>query len=1487
MTLCVNVLPRVSPATLTSLSVSPFFPAEVLPKSLVAGSGAGSSSPTSGGSSSQAAGGAAGDSSSSSSSSPSSLSQAKPHDLEQHIKKLISQNAAIIETLDPLWNKKWNSSSASRHHSTSSIPDPTSSSSRLQSALLGQSSSAPAAAAVAAGGAGTTTTTGASAGASGTGVHHKSLHAVTASAVPPHHPHVVQHPHHHHRHSMSRLSHLPIDPVLIPPPSTSHSHHHNNNNNVSRSSTSVIPTIIESGPVTVVSPSRLMVGATGDAGSLVRNLLTSKSPLAYGQAGGVICMGKKRYASNNTTGSGDGMNGEHPEKSVIRDLLLKARDKDTCSPPSSVPASSPSPPSTTTMSTTSSSPSFPTSMSPPVPQPAILDSNGNSLAHSSLSQAMHACSSCRTCFRDKNNLEAHQAHYCPEGLVHGVTPPSSSGQMMMMSGESASSVVRNPCSLSNLQDSRTEQDMTSATEVQRKISVIEMNPSVLHHRLTLQRQQQQQQRMDVDASPNGLNRERSSLGTILKKTLERREKRKISEPIFYSNRHHVAPVFPFTTMSSSSASAPAPVTSQSFASQSGGGSACKAAKRVLPVDVKLTEETEEQEDGPMDPFKQQVCMMLEKAKERTSKLSVDHQTHPLVPQVIISSPVSSPVTVSVAPPAVIVTPVTTLTTTLTPVCVPFPVSSSSSSSSCLSTPWVHPMSSGPSSPSFLSSSSSSARTGAWVRGCVQQQDHHESMDERMERRVKVESGGEKKEEEEVTQSLQLLPDYLPHLRSSHSPSSSLMPPATRITLMGPIVFPVLERILSEDKDMIEFQVKDPSAEMRVKVFPPPASSSSCLILPSSSSLLSSTAAAAAVTSASVLHANIMTPTPALLTTAGATAGTTAVTTSTGAPASRNSPLLKPAVMMQSSPRDHETPEERGTKTTARGESGERSQRSEGDGGGDDDGMKTGTRTGSREEESGKSESATTPHDSSLLLCLPTTDDNNNDCQRRQEDEKESESMTMHVDPGLEAGSRLSFEGESATRTTTGGVVGEEDRDTRTRRAAGEEKQEKAHKKDEDTRTAVTTTLTSSSFSLSSSLFPVTDTRGESPDHSRNDDDPHEAGSTTSTTTTTTIPAADADEDDKTCRESSAATSDPATQGHPDGERRTRSPATPLLLLTHSQELMEQEESHEERVAEGQDGPHLVVRIKEEAEDEGMKDSGSETPVTMMRSRPTSLAFAPSSLPSSSPVTTEGPATTSSTGLKDFSASGVKHSPSSIPSSCSSSSNSSDFLFPLSSCGLVASNIHSPDTPRTEKSVLQQYLNGHAYTYIGLKTSTRSTYCCIYRPQPMIVAQETDSRLSMYSNWRTSAVLHDPLVSDLSPRGILSSYDSSPTRFKNSIPGMSPAFYVLSGGGTTSDPSDYHLMDKTSTTDSQTWISESRQRREETTASTACSKSLQRHQHQEAMLVDDGNRKISNCEVSERGIHERRRRRKQTHAFLRLFLCFARFFESRSRESLSL
>lgn len=75
---------------------------------------------------------------------------------------------------------------------------------------------------------------------------------------------------------------------------------------------------------------------------------------------------------------------------------------------------------------------------------------------------------------------------------------------------------------------------------------------------------------------------------------------------------------------------------------------------------------------------------------------------------------------------------------------------------------------------------------------------------------------------------------------------------------------------------------------------------------------------------------------------------------------------------------------------------------------------------------------------------------------------------------------------------------------------------------------------------------------------------------------------------------------------------------------------------------------------------------------------------------------------------------------------------------LTPTGTVLSLI-SPETPRPRKSYGQLYLNGHAYTYLGLKCSTRVFYCTLNRPQPMYVPQTPEhAKLSMYSNWKVRA-----------------------------------------------------------------------------------------------------------------------------------------------------
>ena len=65
---------------------------------------------------------------------------------------------------------------------------------------------------------------------------------------------------------------------------------------------------------------------------------------------------------------------------------------------------------------------------------------------------------------------------------------------------------------------------------------------------------------------------------------------------------------------------------------------------------------------------------------------------------------------------------------------------------------------------------------------------------------------------------------------------------------------------------------------------------------------------------------------------------------------------------------------------------------------------------------------------------------------------------------------------------------------------------------------------------------------------------------------------------------------------------------------------------------------------------------------------------------------------------------------------------------------------SPETPRPKKSYGQLYLNGHAYTYLGLKCSTRPFFCTLNRLQPTYVPLSPDhSKLSMYSNWKVRMI----------------------------------------------------------------------------------------------------------------------------------------------------
>jgi human immunodeficiency virus type I enhancer-binding protein len=90
---------------------------------------------------------------------------------------------------------------------------------------------------------------------------------------------------------------------------------------------------------------------------------------------------------------------------------------------------------------------------------------------------------------------------------------------------------------------------------------------------------------------------------------------------------------------------------------------------------------------------------------------------------------------------------------------------------------------------------------------------------------------------------------------------------------------------------------------------------------------------------------------------------------------------------------------------------------------------------------------------------------------------------------------------------------------------------------------------------------------------------------------------------------------------------------------------------------------------------------------------------------------------------------------------------------------------SPETPRPSKSCVQLYLNGHAYTYLGLKSSTKTFYCTVNKPQPVYI--QNQHKLSMYSNWQIYNG-NNPNILDLPPYAAMSLYDSRQREGKFSV-----------------------------------------------------------------------------------------------------------------------
>lgn len=82
---------------------------------------------------------------------------------------------------------------------------------------------------------------------------------------------------------------------------------------------------------------------------------------------------------------------------------------------------------------------------------------------------------------------------------------------------------------------------------------------------------------------------------------------------------------------------------------------------------------------------------------------------------------------------------------------------------------------------------------------------------------------------------------------------------------------------------------------------------------------------------------------------------------------------------------------------------------------------------------------------------------------------------------------------------------------------------------------------------------------------------------------------------------------------------------------------------------------------------------------------------------------------------------------------------------------------SPETPRPSKSCVQLYLNGHAYTYLGLKSSTKPFYCTVNKPQPSYI--QGQHKLSMYSNWQIYTDQIPNNLLNLAPYASMSLYDS--------------------------------------------------------------------------------------------------------------------------------
>lgn len=85
---------------------------------------------------------------------------------------------------------------------------------------------------------------------------------------------------------------------------------------------------------------------------------------------------------------------------------------------------------------------------------------------------------------------------------------------------------------------------------------------------------------------------------------------------------------------------------------------------------------------------------------------------------------------------------------------------------------------------------------------------------------------------------------------------------------------------------------------------------------------------------------------------------------------------------------------------------------------------------------------------------------------------------------------------------------------------------------------------------------------------------------------------------------------------------------------------------------------------------------------------------------------------------------------------------------------------SPDTPRVAKKYNQHMMHGNYFTYLGLKSSTKSVYCTLNKTQPVYVPHF--KKLSMYSEWRQQENKSDKLY--------VSAYDSRQRHQKYTVAG---------------------------------------------------------------------------------------------------------------------